>query len=93
MTIGRRLSKQVVPLELDLLKPRETFFEFPDVGDMALIHSVGIVRNQQVARDPDKTYATNVGVARKIGMEALEKGVMKFVYISTSHAYQPGPDI
>jgi nucleoside-diphosphate-sugar epimerase len=91
-TIGRWLPKQVVPLELDLLKPRETFFEFPVEGGSTLIHLAGIVGNQQVTRDFDKSYAINVEGARKIGMEALEKGVNRFLYISTSHVYQPGPE-
>ena len=68
-TIGRWLPKQVAPLELDLLKPRETFFEFPVVGNTALIHLAGIAGNHQVARNLDKSHAINVEEAREIGVE------------------------
>ncbi len=53
-----------------------------------LVHLAAVVGEQQVQKNLDYSYKVNVESTIKLGELALESGIEKFFYISTSHVYK-----
>jgi UDP-glucose 4-epimerase/GDP-4-dehydro-6-deoxy-D-mannose reductase len=85
-TIGKYLPKEVEYLELDLLsKVLENRF----ASDSDVIHLAGIVGNNAVNSDLDKSEKINVEGSVWLAESFLEQSSGVFYYISSSHVYSP----
>ena len=85
-TIGSKLPKNVLPLNLELseeitLNPLLT-------NAKAVIHLAGVVGNVNVLRDPDYAYKVNVIGTRNLAKLIADYTEAKFIYISSSHVYK-----
>ena len=88
-TIGRFISKDVIPVELDLSENKGSFLNLDFRLDDNLIHLGGLVGSSLV--EENLTYSRNVNIrGTKFLAEVFKnKSNGKFVYLSTSHVYAP----
>ena len=86
-TIGRHLSAQIRPLELDLAKPIEKNMIPEDLS--TLIHLAGIVGEKIVLDDIEYAYQVNVVATLELAKSLNLENLDRFLYVSTSHVYAP----
>jgi nucleoside-diphosphate-sugar epimerase len=89
-TIGRHLSPNSQALEVNLKDSLFTKY-LPHFGENdSLIHLAGIVGVKNVDSDPDLSYLVNVQGSVTLAEYFRKNSNGQFIYISTSHVYQPG---
>lgn len=89
-TIGRHLSANSKALEVNLAESSFTKF-LPHFGENdSLIHLAGIVGAKNVDSNPDLSYVVNVEGSVTLAEYFRKNSSGQFIYISTSHVYQPG---
>jgi len=91
-TVGRFFPESVTPLEIDLTSGIEEFEQLRIGKSDVLIHAAAVVGPSVVDKDPQAAREVNIDGTRKLGATALNKGVEKFLFISSSHVYRFGPD-
>lgn len=87
-TIGRFLPKSYIDLNIRL----ESDFNLNHVDtleDSSIIHLGARVGSSLVEGDLSYSHLVNVDGSIRLGSEALERNVRKFLYISSSHVYEP----
>jgi UDP-glucose 4-epimerase len=85
-TIGQFLSKEVEPMDLNLLKIRKYS---RDLSESIVIHLAARVGIHEVIKDPKLTYDVNVTGTLELAEKALLDGCRKFIFVSTSQIYAP----
>lgn len=91
-TVGRNFPSSVIPLEIDLGSEIQKFEKLLIKEADVVVHAGAIVGPSLVAKDPKGAWEINVEGTRKLGTIALQNGVEKFVYVSSSHVYECGPE-
>lgn len=87
-TIGRQLPSGVLPLNVRLNQNFNISDELSDVNSFSIIHLAAVVGENNLRENP-AARRVNVEAAIELGRQALERGVSKFLYVSTSHVYAP----
>lgn len=89
-TIGRHLSQNTKALEVNLQDSLFTKY-LPHFGENdSLIHLAGIVGAKNVDANPDLSYVVNVQGSLNLAEYFHKNSNGQFIYVSTSHVYQPG---
>jgi nucleoside-diphosphate-sugar epimerase len=86
-TIGTYFSENCVKSQVNLLNVSETFGEERDYFKSAIIHLAGIVGPSLVTENRVQSNKINVTNTLSFAEKALENGIQKFVFASTSHVY------
>ena len=86
-TIGQHLNQLVQPLKIDLSKNFHLDKSL-NLGNGIVLHLGGIVGEHEVTRDLEYSHNVNVDGTTRLGKMALDSGVQKFIYLSTSHIYK-----
>ena len=92
-TIGKHLANQVQNIDIDLRSPKEVFNQLTFDANSCIIHLAGVVGPALVEKDLKNSYQINVEGAKKLALAALDAGIERFVYVSTSHVYKPSTKI
>lgn len=92
-TIGKHLPNQVQSLSLDICSDYKKFRTLPVAEADIVIHLAAVVGNENVNISSDYSYAVNVEGTRKLAQLSNERGVRRFIYVSTSHVYAPSQDL
>jgi UDP-glucose 4-epimerase len=87
-TIGKYISKNCLTLSGDL-RTQEQLRNFTKLTNdqTTFIHLAGIVGNSIVEKDLVLSNRINVQATKELGEAALENGIKKFIYVSSSHVY------
>ena len=92
-TIGKYLESGVHPIQIDLEHDFELPPELLESNNFALIHLGGIVGVQAVSKNVKLAHQINVTSSRLLAEKCIERGVKKFIYVSTSHVYKSSADV
>jgi nucleoside-diphosphate-sugar epimerase len=92
-TIGKHLASQVSGIDIDLLSPQEDFKKLSFNASDCIIHLAGVVGSSMVEKELEKSYQINVEGTKKLALAALDGGVGRFVYVSTSQVYKPSTNL
>lgn len=85
-TIGRHLSADVAPIQVDLSLPNSVAeIDFP--LNSTIVHLAGIVGPAQVLIDPNYAYKVNVLGSIRLAEKCLQSEGSRLIFISTSHVY------
>lgn len=87
-TIGRHFPKTYKKSSLDLLSVSSTMGNKSDYLDATVIHMAGIVGPKSVSRDLEISERVNFTNTLEFAERALEFGISKFIFTSTSHVYK-----
>lgn len=88
-TIGRHLTSRVKSLVIDLAAANFQLETSPILDSDSLLHLAGIVGPVQVEENLDLSYEVNVSAVSRLGKQFIESQGSKFVFVSTSHVYEP----
>lgn len=91
-TIGSQLPKNVMKIQARLEKISMLDIPKFDPNDQ-LIHLAGIVGKASVELDVEYSRKVNIFGTNNLALLSLEKGIGKFIYISTSHVYAYSDDL
>ena len=92
-TIGRHFGSKVEKLDIDLSSLEETFNSLHMTPADSVLHAAAIVGPSIVASDVSRAHSINVRGARYLATAAREKGISRFVYLSSSHIYAPSDEL
>ena len=84
-TIGKCLGKNVLGLELDLLRVAQCKEDF---GESIILHLASVVEAREIKKDRSLAEAVNVDGTLHLAEKALADGCTRFVFASTSHVYE-----
>lgn len=85
-TIGSSMPGDVLDLNLRLELPLKPQLRRVKLEGSAIVHLAGVVGVQQIEDNP-RAFEINVSKVLELGAIALDAGVSKFVFASTSHVY------
>ena len=88
-TIGRHLLDRVGTISFtdfcrDLYLPSQL-----DLADSTVVHLGGVIGARAVENDPSLAREVNVSKTVEFARLCIDKGVKRFVYVSTAHVYKP----
>ncbi len=88
-TIGRHLLDRVGTISFtdfcrDLYLPSQL-----DLADSTVVHLGGVIGARAVESDPSLAREVNVSKTVEFARLCIDKGVKRFVYVSTAHVYKP----
>ena len=86
-TIGRHLSKKVLPVNIDLSSEHERFDSLHFDKYSNLIHLAGVVGPSEVEKNLDYSRSVNIDGTGFLAREFLQKSGGIFYFVSTSHVY------
>ena len=78
--------------DIENVRDAENWFKNRDLKDKAFLHLAAIVGEAQVKANLDKARRVNIDGTLKLAKLALEHGVNRFLFASTSHVYKPKPE-
>jgi len=78
--------------DIENVRDVENWFKDRDLKDKAFLHLAAIVGEAQVKANLDKARRVNIDGTLKLAKLALEHGVNRFLFASTSHVYKPKPE-
>lgn len=88
-TIGRYLPESITAIDLDLKSESTEFDKIPFSAEDVVIHLAAIVGVNLVNESISCAHEINVIGTQKLGMAAAKKNIKKFIFLSTSHVYEP----
>lgn len=86
-TIGKHFPEKYVKSSVNLVSIKKTFGAPEDYLNSTIVHLAGLVGPMRVAENVELSRQVNVTGTIEFAERALEYGVKKFIYISTSHVY------
>jgi UDP-glucose 4-epimerase/GDP-4-dehydro-6-deoxy-D-mannose reductase len=91
-TIGRHLASRVKSLDIDLATIVFQLESSVILDSDSLLHLAGIVGPAKVEENLELSYQVNVSAVGRLGKQFIESRGSKFVFVSTSHVYEPSDD-
>lgn len=85
-TVGSVFPRYVKPLPIRVAPGTDYAFGAHGLRNVSLIHAAGVVGSRNIKSNPFARYV-NVEGTIEFARQALESGVHRFVYVSSSHVY------
>ena len=92
-TIGKHFGSKVEGLDINLSLGIDEFRTLNIIPSDSILHAAALVGPSVVGKDIKRARSINVDGARNLAVAARDKGVSRFVYLSTSHVYAPSNEL
>lgn len=91
-TIGKHLTSRAKSLAVNLAKTDFQLETSSILESDSLLHLAGIVGPARVDENLELSYQVNVSAVGRLGKQFIASSGSKFVFVSTSHVYEPSDD-